>query len=68
VRSCPDSRSLGSRKSLPPTAMRTMKYLPMETDRMIPGLAPYERRVIELIRNSKDKRARKVDNDPRPST
>ncbi|KAI9884733.1 MAG: 60S ribosomal protein L36 [Watsoniomyces obsoletus] len=26
----------------------------------VSGLAPYERRVIELLRNSKDKRARKM--------
>jgi len=26
----------------------------------LPSLAPYERRVIELLRNSKDKRARKL--------
>jgi len=26
----------------------------------VSGLAPYERRIIELLRNSKDKRARKL--------
>jgi len=30
------------------------------TDRSCDRLAPYERRVIELLRNSKDKRARKL--------
>ena len=30
------------------------------TDRFYDRLAPYERRVIELLRNSKDKRARKL--------
>jgi large subunit ribosomal protein L36e len=29
-------------------------------DMMVFSLAPYERRVIELLRNSKDKRARKL--------
>jgi hypothetical protein len=29
-------------------------------DLVYAGLAPYEKRVIELLRNSKDKRARKV--------
>jgi large subunit ribosomal protein L36e len=29
-------------------------------DILEPSLAPYERRVIELLRNSKDKRARKL--------
>lgn len=27
---------------------------------MLNSLAPYERRIIELLRNSKDKRARKL--------
>lgn len=32
----------------------------VETNTSLNSLAPYERRIIELLRNSKDKRARKL--------
>jgi hypothetical protein len=36
------------------------KWKLIVTNRIVYRLAPYERRVIELLRNSKDKRARKL--------
>jgi len=51
---------------LPKRVSRTKGHLSKRTSfvreivKEVAGLAPYERRVIELLRNSKDKRARKL--------
>lgn len=37
-----------------------MSLLNVLADSIFASLAPYERRVIELLRNSRDKRARKL--------
>ncbi|KAL9112479.1 MAG: hypothetical protein Q9227_003321 [Pyrenula ochraceoflavens] len=52
--------------TLPQRPSRTKGHLSKRTAfvreivKEVAGLAPYERRVIELLRNSKDKRARKL--------
>ncbi|OMH83579.1 60S ribosomal protein L36 [Zancudomyces culisetae] len=47
---------LAARKALPKKHTRFVKDLIRE----VTGFAPYERRIMELLKNSKDKRARKL--------
>ncbi|RCI11748.1 hypothetical protein L249_7267 [Ophiocordyceps polyrhachis-furcata BCC 54312] len=55
-----------TRRVCKPRPSRTKGHLSKRTAfvrevvKEVAGLAPYERRVIELLRNSKDKRARKL--------
>jgi len=55
-----------TRREVKPRISRSKGHLSKRTKfvrdivREVAGLAPYERRVIELLRNSKDKRARKL--------
>ncbi|KAG8935255.1 hypothetical protein FRC02_008390 [Tulasnella sp. 418] len=45
-----------NRKGIPSTKTKFVRSVVRE----VAGFAPYERRVMELLRNSKDKKARKV--------
>ncbi|PVV00088.1 hypothetical protein BB559_000146 [Furculomyces boomerangus] len=47
---------VANRKALPNKKTRFVKDLIRE----VSGFAPYERRILELLKNSKDKRARKL--------